>query len=85
MSEKSKEIAAWQERFYKMPCVYWVEQADPHGYGHPNNYGCTGNYYQTIEGAKKELAWIESRGKRAKIVNVHLHSDALSTERWLLE
>jgi hypothetical protein len=27
--------------------------------------------------------WIESRGKRAVVVNVHLHSDALSTERWV--
>ena len=76
-----RDLMAWQERFYAQPCVYWVEQAC--GIVSERYWERTGNYYQTLEGAQKEKEWIESRGKRAVVVNVHLHSVALSTERWV--
>jgi len=79
--KKWEDLKNWQERFCAMPCVYWVEQASL--YVHGRDYTPTGNYYQTLDGANREKAWIESQGYKARIRSAHLHSDALSTERWV--
>jgi len=75
-----KEIMAWQDRFYAMPNVYMVEVWDKND----RCYQHSGTYYQTANGAQRECDWHEARGHSAKITSNHMHSDALSTERWTL-